>query len=130
MLTLESNHSFWLNGPGFRRFAPLGRYVGEHWRCPTDGYVYDPQLGDPDHGVTPGTRFRATTRWDLEHGAAVPSTWTCPSCDTAKDAFVAHCQPPRTWWRSSWLPTWEEIRARYPSRRMAALRLSNVRWVR
>ena len=47
------------------------RYV-----CQACGYVYDPKVGDPEHGVKPGTEFK-----DL------PEDWTCPECGAAKDMF-------------------------------------------
>ena len=42
------------------------------------GYVYDPEVGDPDNGVAPGTAFE-----DL------PEDWVCPVCGMDKDAFTA-----------------------------------------
>lgn len=45
--------------------------------CPICGYEYDGQLGDPDHGIAPGTRWE-----DL------PDTWTCPICGAEKVDFV------------------------------------------
>ena len=44
--------------------------------CDICGYVYDPELGDPDNGVAPGT--------PLEE---VPEDWTCPLCGVGKDQF-------------------------------------------
>lgn len=44
--------------------------------CALCGYVYDPALGDPDEGITPGTAFE-----DL------PETWTCPVCGASKEDF-------------------------------------------
>jgi len=44
--------------------------------CNVCGYVYDPDVGDPDNGIAPGTRFE-----DL------PDNWVCPVCGAAKDAF-------------------------------------------
>lgn len=41
------------------------------------GYVYDPEIGDPDNGVEPGTAFND-----------IPEDWTCPVCGLAKDAFT------------------------------------------
>ena len=35
--------------------------------CDTCGYVYDPEIGDPDNGIKPGTAFE-----DL------PEDWVCP----------------------------------------------------
>lgn len=46
------------------------------FRCKVCGYVYDPAVGDPDHGVAPGTPFEA-----------LPAGWKCPLCSAAKDAF-------------------------------------------
>lgn len=46
------------------------------YRCLMCGYIYDPQVGDPDNGVTPGTAFD-----DL------PDDWTCPDCGVGKDEF-------------------------------------------
>ncbi len=43
--------------------------------CPC-GYEYDPELGDPDNGIQPGTRFE-----DL------PEDWVCPVCGLSKDEF-------------------------------------------
>ncbi len=49
------------------------RYV-----CSVCGYVYDPQAGDPDNGVSLGTRFED-----------VPDSWTCPICGADKSKFEA-----------------------------------------
>lgn len=48
------------------------------YRCPVCGYEYDPMLGDPEHGIAPGTAFED-----------VPDAWRCPVCGIAKDAFFA-----------------------------------------
>ena len=44
--------------------------------CLLCGYVYDPNVGDPDNGIAAGTRFE-----DL------PDDWTCPVCGASKDEF-------------------------------------------
>jgi len=44
--------------------------------CSVCGYVYDPEIGDPDNGVKPGTKFD-----DL------PDTWVCPMCGASKSEF-------------------------------------------
>ena len=49
----------------------MGRY-----RCTVCSYVYDPEEGDPDSGIKPGTSFE-----DL------PGDWVCPLCGAGKDAF-------------------------------------------
>ncbi len=43
--------------------------------CPC-GYEYDPEKGDPDSGIAPGTPWEE-----------VPEDWVCPVCGLSKDAF-------------------------------------------
>jgi rubredoxin len=50
---------------------PINKY-----RCIVCGYIYDPQIGDPDNGINPGTAFE-----DL------PDSWVCPECGVGKDMF-------------------------------------------
>ncbi|MEM2911655.1 MAG: rubredoxin [Candidatus Bathyarchaeia archaeon] len=49
----------------------------DKWECKVCGYIYDPDFGDPDHGVNPGTPFEA-----------LPDDWVCPVCGAPKDQFV------------------------------------------
>ncbi len=51
--------------------APADKYV-----CSVCGYVYDPEKGDPENAVAPGTKFE-----DL------PDSWTCPVCGADKSKF-------------------------------------------
>ncbi len=44
--------------------------------CTLCGYVYDPEKGDPDNGVKPGTPF-----------SELPDDWVCPDCGAPKDSF-------------------------------------------
>jgi len=44
--------------------------------CTACGYVYDPEIGDPDSGVAQGTAFED-----------IPDDWVCPVCGVAKDQF-------------------------------------------
>ena len=46
--------------------------------CDICGYVYDPELGDPDNGVAPGTPWEE-----------VPEDWTSPLSSVGKDQFSA-----------------------------------------
>jgi len=46
------------------------------YRCTVCGYIYDPQLGDPDGGIKPGTPFEK-----------LPDDWVCPVCGASKDQF-------------------------------------------
>ena len=50
--------------------------VMDRYECPC-GYIYDPQEGDYEHGIEPGTPFE-----DL------PETWVCPRCGAEKEYFV------------------------------------------
>jgi len=44
--------------------------------CNMCGYIYDPEEGDPDSDIEPGTAFE-----DL------PEDWVCPVCGAEKDEF-------------------------------------------
>ena len=46
------------------------------YECDTCGYIYDPEVGDPDNGIPAGTSFE-----DL------PDDWECPDCGVGKDDF-------------------------------------------
>ena len=46
------------------------------YRCTVCGYIYDPELGDPDGGIKPGTPFEE-----------IPDDWVCPVCGAAKSDF-------------------------------------------
>jgi rubredoxin len=48
----------------------------DKYECTVCGYVYDPEEGDPDNGIEPGTSFD-----DL------PEDWVCPICGASKDQF-------------------------------------------
>jgi rubredoxin len=49
----------------------MTRYV-----CDVCGWVYDPQQGDPDSDIAPGTPFES-----------LPEDWVCPECGAEKDQF-------------------------------------------
>lgn len=46
------------------------------YKCSVCGYIYDPEKGNPESGVNPGTPFE-----DL------PDDWVCPVCGAGKDEF-------------------------------------------
>ncbi len=48
----------------------------EKYVCTVCGYIYDPEKGDPDSGIKPGTPFEE-----------IPDDWVCPICGVAKDSF-------------------------------------------
>jgi rubredoxin len=46
------------------------------YKCSVCGYVYDPELGDPESNIPPGTPFEK-----------LPDNWSCPVCGAAKEEF-------------------------------------------
>ena len=44
--------------------------------CVVCDYIYDPQLGDPDGGIAPGTEFKD-----------IRDDWVCPLCGVGKEDF-------------------------------------------
>lgn len=46
------------------------------WMCMMCGTPYNPELGDPDGGIAPGTAFDA-----------IPDDWVCPACGAKKADF-------------------------------------------
>ncbi len=61
--------------PGTAAAEVKGDHIMDTWECPC-GYVYDPEAGDPDNGVEPGTKWE-----DL------PEEWVCPLCGAERDYF-------------------------------------------
>jgi rubredoxin len=55
---------------------PARRNSMEKWECQACGYIYDPEKGDPDNGVAPGTPFEE-----------LPEDWVCPQCGVGKEFF-------------------------------------------
>lgn len=45
-------------------------------KCRGCGYVYNPEMGDPESGVKAGIPFEM-----------LKDDWTCPSCGEGKDGF-------------------------------------------
>jgi rubredoxin len=50
----------------------------QRWVCTSCEMIYDPDEGDPDGGIPPGTSF-----------GDIPGTWVCPVCG-AKGDFVPY----------------------------------------
>jgi len=48
----------------------------DKYECTVCGYVYDPELGDSDSGIAPGTRFEE-----------LPDDCVCPICGATKSEF-------------------------------------------
>ncbi len=49
------------------------------WICESCGFIYDPDEGDLDGGIEPGTPFEA-----------IPDDWFCPVCGARKKDFVPY----------------------------------------
>jgi rubredoxin len=47
------------------------------YECNVCGYIYDPEVGDPENGIPAGTAFE-----DL------PEEWVCPECGVGKEEFT------------------------------------------
>jgi len=62
---------------GKQSFNRLGGKRMTKYECEQCGYVYDPEVGDPDGGIAPGTAWED-----------VPEDWVCPVCGLGKDAFT------------------------------------------
>lgn len=48
------------------------------YRCTVCDWIYDPEKGDPEGGINPGTAFED-----------IPEDWVCPLCGVGKDEFEA-----------------------------------------
>ena len=48
----------------------------DKYRCTVCNYIYDPEAGDPDNGIAPGTPFEE-----------LPDDWVCPVCSAGKEEF-------------------------------------------
>jgi rubredoxin len=46
------------------------------YECTVCGYIYDPEIADPDNGIDPVTKF-----------SDLPEDWVCPECGAEKDQF-------------------------------------------
>lgn len=60
---------------GYKNIFKL-RGGNEMYKCLACGYEYNPEIGDPDNGIAPGTPFEE-----------LPDTWVCPLCGVGKDMF-------------------------------------------
>jgi len=48
----------------------------DKYECTVCGYIYDPEVGDPDNGIKAGTPFEE-----------IPDDWLCPICGAEKSEF-------------------------------------------
>ena len=51
--------------------------IGKSYVCGGCGYEYNPELGDPESEVAPGTLFDK-----------LPEEWVCPECGEGRDQFI------------------------------------------
>jgi rubredoxin len=51
----------------------------KRWICESCGFIYDPEEGDPDGGIAPGTAFED-----------IPDDWFCPVCGARKRDFTPY----------------------------------------
>jgi rubredoxin len=56
--------------------TPGGKFKMQKYVCEFCGYEYDPEVGDPDSGIAPGTAFED-----------IPEDWKCPVCGVGKENF-------------------------------------------
>lgn len=61
---------------GYKEFFKMKEGEKGMYKCMACGYVYDPEIGDPDSGIAPGTKFED-----------IPEDWVCPLCGVGKDMF-------------------------------------------
>lgn len=50
--------------------------TSKRYQCLACNFIYDPEVGDPDGGIPPGTAFED-----------IPDNWVCPVCGATKDMF-------------------------------------------
>jgi len=68
-----------VNAPTYQPDEPTFKHKEDamtRYICSVCGYIYDPEQGDPDSGIKPGTKFE-----DL------PKDWVCPVCGADKSNF-------------------------------------------
>lgn len=56
---------------------PAKKEKPRRYQCMICGFIYDPEEGDPDSGIKPGTAFED-----------IPDDWYCPVCGVSKKDFV------------------------------------------
>lgn len=51
-------------------------YLMKRYMCVVCGFIYDEELGLPEEGIPPGTRWED-----------IPENWSCPECGATKSDF-------------------------------------------
>lgn len=65
--------------PRWRSLHGVSDPATQKWMCESCGFIYDPEEGDPDGGIPPGTAFDD-----------IPDTWYCPVCGARKTEFTRY----------------------------------------
>ena len=60
-----------------RPLPPKEKPIGKSYVCGGCGYEYDPETGDPENDIMPGTLFEK-----------LPDDWVCPECAEEKSSFI------------------------------------------
>ena len=60
-----------------RPTPPKPEPIGKSYICSGCGYEYNPEIGDEDSEVFPGTLFEK-----------LPEEWVCPECGEGKEQFI------------------------------------------
>jgi len=50
--------------------------MAQKYICTSCGWIYDPEVGDTEHGIARGTPFEE-----------IPEDWVCPDCGVSKEDF-------------------------------------------
>lgn len=58
------------------RFNLKNEIIMKKYICTVCDWVYDPEIGDPESGIAPGTAFED-----------IPEDWVCPVCGVGKEDF-------------------------------------------
>jgi rubredoxin len=65
--------------PGTTASPPPLAFAPVKYMCESCGFIYEPEIGDPDGGIPPGTQFED-----------IPETWFCPVCGARKRDFTPY----------------------------------------
>jgi electron transfer flavoprotein alpha subunit/rubredoxin len=60
-----------------RPTPPKSAPIGKSYVCSGCGYEYNPEIGDEENDIQPGTLFEK-----------LPEEWVCPECSESKDQFI------------------------------------------
>ena len=64
------------SAPSYVEETKGGKSLMAKYKCSVCGWIYDPEKGDQEGGIPPGTPFEQ-----------IPETWVCPVCGASKKDF-------------------------------------------